>query len=125
MAESESGQEKTEMPTPKKLQELMESGQFARSQEVQTLVLLLAALLILTVMAPKMVETFRVYMIGTFQRLGTTQMNVFVESFSVRVLVGVFLFGFTMSLSAREISNYLKQLPNDFVMVTKLLGGGA
>lgn len=52
-------------------------------------------------------------------------MNVFVESFSVRVLVGVFLFGFTMSLSAREISNYLKQLPNDFVMVTKLLGGGA
>ena len=52
-------------------------------------------------------------------------MNVFVESFSVRILVGVFLFGFTMSLSAREISNYLKQLPNDFVMVTKLLGGGA
>ena len=75
MAESESGQEKTEMPTPKKLQELMESGQFARSQEVQTLVLLLAALLILTVMAPKMVETFRFYMIGTFQRLGTMQMN--------------------------------------------------
>ena len=52
MAESESGQEKTEM-TPKKLQELMESGQFARSQEVQTLVLLLAALLILTVITPK------------------------------------------------------------------------
>ena len=75
MAESESGQEKTEMPTPKKLQELMESGQFARSQEVQTLVLLLAALLVLTVMAPKMMETFRVYMIGTFQRLGTMQMN--------------------------------------------------
>ena len=33
MAESESGQEKTEMPTPKKLQDLMESGQFARSQD--------------------------------------------------------------------------------------------
>ncbi len=53
------------------------------------------------------------------------QMNVFVESFSVRILVGVFLFGFTMSLAAREISNYLRQLPNDFVTVTKLLGGGA
>ena len=48
MAESESGQEKTEMPTPKKLQQLMESGQFARSQEIQTLVLLVAAMLILT-----------------------------------------------------------------------------
>ena len=27
-----------------------------------------------------------------------------------------------MSLAAREISSYLRQLPNDFVMVTKLLG---
>ena len=75
MAESESGQEKTEMPTPKKLQELMESGQFARSQEVQTLVLLVAALLVLTIMTPKMVETFRIYMTATFQQLGTTRIT--------------------------------------------------
>ena len=53
------------------------------------------------------------------------QMNVFVESFSVRILVGVFLFGFTLSLAAREITVYLKQLPNDFVVVTRLMGGGA
>tara|TARA_B100001123_G_scaffold394297_1_gene474967 strand:- start:939 stop:1709 length:771 start_codon:yes stop_codon:yes gene_type:complete len=53
------------------------------------------------------------------------QMNVFVESFSVRILVGVFLFGFTLSLAAREITGYLKQLPNDFVVVARLLGGGA
>jgi len=53
------------------------------------------------------------------------QMNVFVESFSVRILVGVFLFGFTLSLAAREITSYLKQLPNDFVVVARLLGGGA
>ena len=51
-------------------------------------------------------------------------MNVFVESFSVRILVGVFLFGFTLSLAAREITGYLKQLPNDFVVVARLLGGG-
>lgn len=52
-------------------------------------------------------------------------MNVFVESFSIRILVGVFLFGFTLSLAAREIMGYLKQLPNDFVVVARLLGGGA
>lgn len=52
------------------------------------------------------------------------QMNVFVESFSVRILVGVFLFGFTLSMTAREISNYLRQLPNDFVVVTRLIAGG-
>jgi flagellar biosynthetic protein FlhB len=75
MSESESGQEKTEMPTPKKLQQLMEQGQFARSEEIQTLVLLVAALLILTIMAPKIVETFRIYMIGTFQQLGTIRVT--------------------------------------------------
>ena len=42
MAESESGQEKTEQATPKKLEQRMESGQFARSQEVNTLVLIMA-----------------------------------------------------------------------------------
>ena len=35
-----------------------------------------------------------------------------------------FLIGFTFSLAAREISNYLKQLPNDFVTITRLLAGG-
>jgi hypothetical protein len=36
----------------------------------------------------------------------------------------VFLFGFTLSMTAREISNYLRQLPNDFVVVTRLIAGG-
>lgn len=52
------------------------------------------------------------------------QMNVFVESFSVRIIVGVSLFGFTLSLAAKEISNYLRKLPEDFAVVTRLLGGG-
>jgi len=52
------------------------------------------------------------------------QMNVFMFRFSVQPLVGVFLFGFTLSLASREISGYLKQLPNDFVVVARLLGGG-
>ena len=90
MAESESGQEKTEMPTPKKLIELMEQGQFARSQEVQTLILLITSMLILSIMAPKMVETFRIFMVGTFQRLGTatvtpeTFQGIFSHFFSLR-----------------------------------------
>ena len=64
MAQNEQGQEKTEQATPKKLEQLMESGSFAKSMEINTLVLLLAALLVLTFMAPKIVETFRLYMIG-------------------------------------------------------------
>ena len=58
--------------------------------------------------------------------LGRTipEVNVFIMAFSVRILVGIFLIGFTFSLAAREISNYLKQLPNDFVTITRLLAGG-
>ena len=58
--------------------------------------------------------------------LGRTipEVNVFILSFSIRILVGVFLFGFTLSLAAREITNYLRHLPDDFVVVTRLLAGG-
>ena len=36
MAENENGQEKTEEPTPRKLQKAMEDGQIARSKELNT-----------------------------------------------------------------------------------------
>ena len=75
MAESESGQEKTEQATPKKLEKQMESGQFARSTEVNTLVLITAAVMILTLMAPKIMETFQLFTISTFQQLGTLRMT--------------------------------------------------
>jgi flagellar biosynthetic protein FliR len=52
------------------------------------------------------------------------EVNVFIMKFSVGILVGVFLFGFTLSLAAREITIYLKQLPHDFVVITHLLAGG-
>ena len=75
MAESESGQEKTEMPTPKRLQELLESGQFAKSAEIQTVFLLAAGLLILTVMLPKIMVSFKIYMAGTFTKLAVTRVT--------------------------------------------------
>ena len=51
MAENDQGQEKTEQPTAKKMQELMEGGQFAKSQEVSTLVLLVLAVLLAVLLA--------------------------------------------------------------------------
>ena len=46
MAESENGQDKTELPTPKKLQKMMESGQFARRMEIPTVLMVTAGLLV-------------------------------------------------------------------------------
>ena len=79
MAENDQGQEKTEQPTAKKMQELMEGGQFAKSQEVSTLVLLTLALMVFTIMAPKMVATFQMYLQSTIQQVSTLRMTV--ESF--------------------------------------------
>lgn len=42
MAEQESGQEKTEQPTPKRLREARDRGQVARSRELTTLLIMLA-----------------------------------------------------------------------------------
>ena len=80
MAESESGQEKTEQATPKKLEQAMESGQFARSKEVNTLGLIIGAMLVLTIMAPKMMETLKFFMSSIFQQLATLRMTP--ESFA-------------------------------------------
>ena len=75
MAENESGQEKTEQPTPKKLEQLQEQGQFARSIEINTMVLMTAALLVLTFTIPNIVETLREFMSGIFQQIGTIRMT--------------------------------------------------
>ena len=52
MAEQETGQEKTEEPTPKRLKDAREKGDIARSKELTTTVVLLAAALGLLVFGP-------------------------------------------------------------------------
>lgn len=44
--------DKTEQPTPRKLEEAVKHGQFARSAEVQTVMVLLAGLMVLKMMGP-------------------------------------------------------------------------
>ena len=68
MAENEGG-EKTEQPSAKRLQEAFDMGNFARSPEVSTALMVAAAVLILTVMTPRIFETFKLYMVGTFAQL--------------------------------------------------------
>ena len=51
-------------------------------------------------------------------------MNVFSESFTVRILVGLTVFAFTCELFGQHIANFLHQLPEDVLRVTQLLGKG-
>ena len=52
------------------------------------------------------------------------QMNVFMESFGIRLLIGILLLGSVFNLASKEIAGYLHQLPSDFTNVVRLLAGG-
>lgn len=54
MAENENGAEKTELPTPKRLEQARSDGQVAYSQEASTAVALLVGFTLLMVLAPKL-----------------------------------------------------------------------
>lgn len=53
------------------------------------------------------------------------QMNVFMESFGIRILVGIFLLGFIFNMASHEIAAYLRRLTDDFTLIVHLLGKGA
>ena len=67
MAESETGQEKTEEPTPKKLQEAKKKGQIARSRDFNTMVIIALAATTLIMMGHIMVADISTIMIEYFQ----------------------------------------------------------
>lgn len=74
--------------------------------------------------APVLACSFLVTLIFSLLGRVVPQMNVFAESFPVKSLAGLFVFGTTCTLMAAHISNYLKRLPADFMRVAQLLGSG-
>jgi flagellar biosynthesis protein FliR len=74
--------------------------------------------------APVLACSFLVTLIFSLLGRVVPQMNVFAESFPVKSLAGMFVFGMTCTLMASHISNYLKRLPGDFMRVAQLLGSG-
>lgn len=51
------------------------------------------------------------------------QMNVFAESFAFRIGGGLLVFGLTLHLTAQYVFNYLHRLPDDLLVVARLMGG--
>jgi flagellar biosynthetic protein FliR len=62
-------------------------------------------------------------LLGFLGRL-VPQMNVFAESFVVRVTCGLLVFAFTLQISAQHILNTLHRMPQDMMRVAQFLGGG-
>lgn len=73
--------------------------------------------------APILACSFLVTLILALLGRAVPQMNVFAESFAVKSLAGLFVFGTTLTLMSAHITNYLRRLPGDFLRVANLLGG--
>jgi flagellar biosynthesis protein FliR len=74
--------------------------------------------------APVMAVSFVVTLIFSILSRAVPQMNVFTESFPVRTLVGLAVFGLTCHLMAQHLQNYLLRLPDDMLRVARLLQAG-
>jgi flagellar biosynthesis protein FliR len=72
--------------------------------------------------APVMAVSFVITLIFAVLSRAVPQMNVFTESFSVRSLAGLAVFGLTCHLMAQHIENYLRHLPVDLIRIGRLLG---
>jgi len=93
MAESETGQEKTEEPTPKKLEEAKKKGQIARSRDFNTMVIIALAATALIMMGRWMIADISTLMSHYFQ---PTRTDIFDPQGSIRwfyaaILDGVYL----------------------------------
>jgi flagellar biosynthetic protein FliR len=72
--------------------------------------------------APLMAVSFIIVL--TFSILGRAvpQMSAFMESFAVRALGGLVMFGLCLEIMAQHLLNYLRRLPEDMMRVAQFLG---
>ncbi len=78
----------------------------------------------LQISAPVLAVSFVVTLVFAVLSRAVPQMDVFVLSFSFRIIAGLAVFGFTLQLTAQHVSNYLYRLPDDLLRLAQFLGVG-
>ena len=78
----------------------------------------------LQIASPLIAASFLALLLLGFLGRLVPQMNVFAESFVVRVTCGLLVFAFTLQISAQHILNSLHRLPQDMMRVAQFLGAG-
>ncbi len=75
--------------------------------------------------APMIAVSFIIVLVFAMLGRAVPQMNVFSESFAVRILGGLSVFAFTLSIMAEHLANYLRRIPEDLLRIGQLMAGGA
>ena len=77
----------------------------------------------LQISAPVMAVSFCITVFFAVMSRAVPQMNVFAESFGIRIAGGLIVFGFTLQIAAQYIVNHLQRLPDDLIGLGQLLHG--
>jgi flagellar biosynthetic protein FliR len=77
----------------------------------------------LQIAAPVMAVSFSITVFFSVLSRAVPQMNVFAESFGIRIAGGLIVFGFTLNIAAQYIANYLQRLPDELMGFGQLLNG--
>ena len=80
-------------------------------------------LVALLMSAPLIAVSFVISLVFAVLGRAVPQMNVFTESFAIRTLAGLMVFGLSLNLMAVHISNWFRRMPQDVMNVAELLGG--
>jgi len=78
----------------------------------------------LQIAAPVMAVSFVITVFFAIMSRAVPQMNVFAESFGIRIAGGLIVFGFTLQITAQYVSNHLRRIPDDLMYLGQLLNGG-
>ncbi len=70
--------------------------------------------------APILAASFLVTLVFSLLGRAVPQMNVFSESFPVRTIAGLAVFGLTSNTLAQHIVNHLNRIPDDFIRVARM-----
>jgi flagellar biosynthesis protein FliR len=74
--------------------------------------------------APVMAVSFVITVFFAIMSRAVPQMNVFAESFGIRIAGGLIVFGFTLQIAAQYVANNLRRIPDDLMFIGQLLNGG-
>ena len=78
----------------------------------------------LQIAAPVMAVSFAVTVFFAVMGRAVPQMNVFAESFGIKIAAGLVVFGFTLQIASQYVANQLHRLPDDLVFIGQVLNGG-
>jgi len=78
-------------------------------------------LLAVQIAAPLIAVSFLIGVVLMMLGRAVPQMNIFFESFTIRLFAGLVVFGFSISLAAQHLSDYLRHIPRDLLEVARLL----